>query len=160
MTNDQLTAVLQQVTTQMASDHQWFATIGLGLNDHAMRLDKLGFATLANKANQEASTTENVRAFKLIEASDLTVKDAVSQATAKTGKHAYLLKKVDTALRAQVQTEVSRLDAMIAEFAMNAHASTGWPQEPRGRGTSPEQRHARAPRRPQGTGPEPEPGRR
>ena len=64
MTNDQLTAVLQQFTTQMASDHQWFATIGFHLNDHAMRLDKLGLATLANKANQEASTTENVCAFK------------------------------------------------------------------------------------------------
>ena len=104
MTNDQLTAVLQQVTTQMASDHQWFATIGLDLNDHAMRFDKLGLATVTSKANPVASATENLRAFKLIEASDLTVKDVVSQVTTKTREHAELLKKVDTALRAQVQT--------------------------------------------------------
>ena len=86
MTNDQLTAVLQQVTTQMAGDHQWFATIGLDLHDHAMRLDKLRLATLADKSNQEASTTENVHAFKHIEASDITVKDVVSQVTTKTGE--------------------------------------------------------------------------
>ena len=83
MSNDYLTAVLQQVTTQMASDHQWFASIGHDLNDHAQRLDKLGLATVTNKANQEASATENLRAFKLIEASDLTVKDVVSQVTNK-----------------------------------------------------------------------------
>ena len=100
MTNDQLTAVLQQVTTQMASDHQWFATIGHDLNDHAMRRDKLGLAALTNKVNHETSAVENVRAFKLIEASDVTVKDVVTQVTAKTGEHAELLKKVDTALRA------------------------------------------------------------
>ena len=70
----------------MASDQ--FATIGHDLNDHAMRLDKLGLATVTNKANQEASATENLRAFKLIEASDLTVKDAVSQVTTKTAEHA------------------------------------------------------------------------
>ena len=97
MSNDQLTAVLQQVTTQMASDHHWFATIGRDLNDHAVRLDQLGPATVTNKANQEASATENLRAFKLIEASDLTVNDVVSQVTTKTGEHAELLKKVDTA---------------------------------------------------------------
>ena len=102
MSNDQLTAVLQQVTTQMASDHLWFATIGHDLNDHDMRLDKLGLATVTNKADQKASATENLRAFKLIEASDLTVKDVVSQLTTKTGQHAELLKKVGTALRTQV----------------------------------------------------------
>ena len=120
MTNDQLTAVLQQVTTQSARDHQWFATVVVDLNDHASRLDKLGLVTVTNKANQEASATENLRAFKLIEASDLTVKNVVSQVTTKTGEHAELLKKVDTALRAQVQTEVSRLDALFAELAANA----------------------------------------
>ena len=120
MTNDQLTAVLQQVTTQMASDYQEFATIGHDLNDHAMRLDKFGLATLANKVNHETSAVENVRAFKLIEASDVTVKDVATQVTAKTGEHAGLLKKVDPALRAQVQTKVSRLDALIAEIAVNA----------------------------------------
>ena len=119
MTNDQLTAVLQQVTTQMASDHQWFATIGHDLNDHATRLDKLGLATVTDRANQEASATEKLRAFKLIEASDLTVKDVVSQATTKRRELAELLQKVDTALRAQVQTEVSRLDSLIAQLADN-----------------------------------------
>ena len=88
MTNDQLTAVLQQVTTQMASDHQWFATVALDLNDHASRLDKLGLATVTNNANQHASATENLHAFQLIEASGLAVNDVVTQVTTKTGEHA------------------------------------------------------------------------
>ena len=57
----------------MASDHQWLATIQADLTDHAMRLDKLNLATLADKVNHETSAEENIRAFKLIEVSDVTV---------------------------------------------------------------------------------------
>ena len=66
MTNDQVTAVLHNVVTQMASDHQWFATIGHDLNDYATRHDNLGLANVTSRANQEASATESLRAFKLI----------------------------------------------------------------------------------------------
>ena len=39
--------------------------------------------------------------------------------TVKTGAHDKLIQKVDTALRAQVQTKVARLDALVAELASN-----------------------------------------
>ena len=43
----------------------------------------------------------------------------MTQVTSKTTEHDFLLQRVDTALRAPEQIEVSRLDALVAELARN-----------------------------------------
>ena len=107
MTAAELTAVLQQVTTQMASDHAWFNTMTEDMNDHAARMDRLTLVTTTNTVEIQASKVESERAFKLIDSNDGTVKNV-------TSNHDTLLQQVDTALGTQVQAEVSRLEALLA----------------------------------------------
>ena len=63
--------------------------------------------------------TESKKAFALIDVNDGAIKSVVTQVTDKTSEHDRLLQQVDTALRAQVQAEVSRLDALVAELQAN-----------------------------------------
>ena len=134
----------------------------MGMQDMREELEELAFQNLHPEAYSLTHSklsellTKTSSIINEIEASVVRVKDVVTQVTTKAGEHAELLKKVDTALRAQVQSEVSRLNALIAELAVNAQE--GSHTQARGRGPSPKQRHKRAPRGLQVTGPRPSPG--
>jgi len=119
MSNAELTTVLQQVTAQMAADHVWFGGVHEDITDHATRLDKLTLVTTTNQVELQISTAESKKAFALIDVNDGAIKSVVQQVTDKTTEHDRLLQQVDTALRAQVQAEVSRLDALVAELQAN-----------------------------------------
>ena len=104
MTNAELTSVTQQLITQMASDHAWFSSITDDMNDHAARLDRLTLVTTTNTVDIQATHVESQSLFQLVDLNDTTVKNVISC-------HDGLLKQVDSALRTQVQAEVSRVDA-------------------------------------------------
>jgi hypothetical protein len=127
MSNAELTTIIQQVTAQMARDHVWFGSVHEDITDHAPRLDKLTLVTTTNQAELQISTAECKKAFTLIDFNDDASKRVRTAQNEKTteharvpAEHAGLLQQVDTALRAQVQTEVSRLDAMVAKLQANA----------------------------------------
>ena len=69
--------------------------------------------------NLEKETEESRKVVAIIDVNDGAIKNIVTQATSKTTEQDLLLQKVDTALRAQEQAEVSRLDALVAELARN-----------------------------------------
>ena len=101
---------------QMASDHAWFSAIADDMNDHAARLDRLTLVTTTNTVDAKATQVESQRLFQLVDLNDTTVKGVISS-------HDDLLKQVDTALRTQVQAEVSRLDALLAELQASTSES-------------------------------------
>ncbi len=116
MTAAELTTITQQLIAQVASDHAWFGSITDDMNDHAVRLDKLTMVTTTNQVEVKATQVESQRLFQIVDLNDTTIKGVVST-------HDDLLKQVDTALRAQVQTEVSRLDALLAELKTSTSES-------------------------------------
>ncbi len=116
MTNAELTSLTQQLITQMASDHAWFSSITDDMNDHAARLDRLTLVTTTNTVDIQTTQVESRRLFQLVDRNDTTVKSVV-------GGHDVLLKQVDSALRTQVQAEVSRLDALLAELQASTSES-------------------------------------
>ena len=120
MSNAELTTVLQQVTAQMAADHLWFGTLSEDITDHAQRLDKLTMVSTTNQVELQSTKAEAVKAFTLIDFNDDALKRVMTAHNDKTSEHAGLLQQVDTALRAQVQAEVSRLDVLVAELQANA----------------------------------------
>ena len=87
----------------MGSDHAWFSSLVEDMNDHADRLTNLTLVTTTNQIEVKATQVESQRLFTLVDLNDTTVKSVLNS-------HDDLLQKVDTALRAQVQAEVSRLD--------------------------------------------------
>jgi hypothetical protein len=105
----ELTVITQQLIAQVASDHAWFSSITDDMNDHAARLDRLTMVSTTNQVEVKATQLESQRLFQMVELNDTTVKGVINT-------HDDLLKQVDSNLRAQVQSEVSRLDALIAEL--------------------------------------------
>ncbi len=116
MSAAELTTLTQQLIAQVASDHAWFGSITDDMNDHAVRLDKLTMVTTTNQVEVKATQMESQRLFQLVDRNDTTVKSVV-------GGHDVLLKQVDSALRTQVQAEVSRLDALLAELQASTSES-------------------------------------
>jgi len=116
MTVAELTTITQQLIAQVASDHAWFGSITDDMNDHAVRLDKLTMVTTTSQVEVKATQMESQRLFQMIDLNDTTIKGVLN-------KHDDLLKQVDTALRAQVVAEVSRLDALLAELKTSTSES-------------------------------------
>ncbi len=104
----------------MAADHLWFGTLSEDITDHAQRLDKLTLVSTTNQVELQSTKAEAAKAFKLIDFNDDAIKRVMTLHGDKAAEHAGLLQQVDTALRAQVQAEVSRLDALVAELQANA----------------------------------------
>ena len=116
MSAAELTTLTQQLIAQVASDHAWFSSITDDMNDHAVRLDRLTMVTTTNQVEVKATQMESQRLFQMVDLNDTTIKGVLS-------KHDDLLKQVDTALRAQVVAEVSRLDALLAELKASTSES-------------------------------------